>query len=158
MNFYHKFCNTILQNSFSFLTFETIIRVEQKKKCEIFEPMEKLTVTLKLTLTESWNEPQANKSSHQRCSIKKAIFENFAILTESTCISIKKRLQHKCFLVNFAKFFKNTYFHKYLRTAASKKLQKLQLAQDFTYFNTQILSDTPFNANKVYANIIDTKG
>ena len=36
------------------------------------------------------------------------------------CNYIKKRLQQKCFLANIAKNFKNTYFKKHLRTAASK--------------------------------------
>ena len=46
---------------------------------------------------------QTDKSSHRRCSIKKAVFENFAIFTEKhLCWSlffsfIKKRLQHRCF-------------------------------------------------------------
>ena len=31
---------------------------------------------------------------------------------------INKRLQHRCFTVNIAKFIKNTYFEEHLRTAA----------------------------------------
>ena len=36
-----------------------------------------------------------------------------------TCNFIKKRLQHRCFLVNIAKFFKSTYTEEHLRMAAS---------------------------------------
>ena len=34
------------------------------------------------------------------------------------CNSIKKRFKHKCFLVNIAKNFKNTYFEEHLQMAA----------------------------------------
>ena len=40
----------------------------------------------------------AVRSSHQRCSIKEGI------LRSQTCNFYKKRLWHRCFLVNFAKF------------------------------------------------------
>ena len=49
------------------------------------------------------------RSSHRRCSIKKAVIKNFGIFTGKhlkTCNLIKKRLQHKCFSVNIAKFLK----------------------------------------------------
>ena len=59
-----------------------------------------------------------SRSSHQRCSIKKAVLNNFAIFTgkhvsESlfnkiiglpACNLIKKRLQHRSFSVNIVKF------------------------------------------------------
>ena len=39
---------------------------------------------------------------------------------ENTCDGfIKKRIQHRCFLANIAKNFKNTYFEEHLRTAGS---------------------------------------
>ena len=55
-----------------------------------------------------------NRSSHQRCSIKKAVLRNFAKLTwKYLCQSLsffptllKKRLWLKCFPVNFAKFLR----------------------------------------------------
>ena len=44
---------------------------------------------------------------------------------------IKKRLQDRCFPVNIAKYFKNTYFEKQLQTAASvhsvSKLEKWEM-------------------------------
>ena len=61
------------------------------------------------------------RSSHQRYSLKKAIFKNFTIITgKHLCWSlslityiiyiiknfIKKRLKHRCILVNIAKFLK----------------------------------------------------
>ena len=55
-----------------------------------------------------------SRRSHTRCSIKKAVLKNFAILTRKhLCWNlffnkvaanfIKKRLQHRCFSVNIAK-------------------------------------------------------
>ena len=50
--------------------------------------------------------------SHQRCSIKKAVFRIFAIFTEKQlCL----RLRNRCFPVDV---FKDTYFEEHLRTAA----------------------------------------
>ena len=61
------------------------------------------------------------RSSHQRCSIKQTALENFAIFTgKHLCRSLffvkvaslrpetlfKKRLQHRCFLVNIKKFLR----------------------------------------------------
>ena len=49
------------------------------------------------------------RSSHRRCSIKKAAPNNFAIFTEKhlkACNFIKKRLQHKRFPVNNARFLR----------------------------------------------------
>ena len=52
-----------------------------------------------------------NRSSHQRCSIKKAVLKTFAIFTgKYLCWSLilinftKKGLQHRCFPVNITKF------------------------------------------------------
>ena len=36
------------------------------------------------------------------------------------CNFVKKRLQHRYFSVNIAKFSKNTYFEEHMRTAASE--------------------------------------
>ena len=62
-----------------------------------------------------------SRSSHQMCSIEKAVLKNFAIYTGKTpvlessfnrlvgfktCNFLKKRLQHRCFLVNIAKFLR----------------------------------------------------
>ena len=61
-----------------------------------------LTNTVYKKEKNSWFQSELDKSSHQRCSVKK------------TSNSIKKRLKHRCFLVKLAKFlrmpiFKNTY-------------------------------------------------
>ena len=45
---------------------------------------------------------------------------------------IKKRLQHICFPVKFAKFFKNTYFEEYLRPTASDNSRKLMVFLQIT--------------------------
>ena len=63
-----------------------------------------------------------SRSSHQRCSLEKAVFKNFAIFTGKHLLEslfIKVALQRRCFPVNIAKFnFKSTYFEEHLRTAA----------------------------------------
>ena len=60
------------------------------------------------------------RNSHQRCNIKKAVLRNVAISTGNTfarvsfgkvaglkaCIFVKKKLQHRCFPVNIAKFLR----------------------------------------------------
>ena len=68
-----------------------------------------------------------DKSSHQRCSIKR-LFLKFRIIHRKTpmlesffnkaCNFIKKGLQHRFFLVNI----KNTYFEERLPTAASEPI------------------------------------
>ena len=73
------------------------------------------------------------RSSYRKCSIKKAILKYFVIFTgkrlwwclffnqvagHQTCNFMKRRLQHRYFLVSFGKFYKNTYFEEHLRTAA----------------------------------------
>ena len=65
-----------------------------------------------------------DRSSHQRCSIRKGIFRNFAKFTgKHLCQSIffnkvaglrpatllKKRLWHRCFPANFAKFLRTPF-------------------------------------------------
>ena len=49
------------------------------------------------------------RRNHRRCSIKKAVLKNFAKFTGKqlkACNFIKKRLQHRCFPVNIAKFLR----------------------------------------------------
>ena len=70
-----------------------------------------------------------SRSSHQRCSIEKSVLKNFAIFTGKQLrwsldlqalrpATLFKRLQHRCFPVNIAKF---------LRTLILKKICKQQL-------------------------------
>ena len=74
------------------------------------------------------------RSSHQRCSIKKLVLKNFRKFTGKhlcwsiflineeglkACNFIKKRLQHRYFLLNFCDIFKNNYFEEYLQTTAT---------------------------------------
>ena len=61
------------------------------------------------------------RSSHWRCFMKKAVLKNFAILAGKlqSCNFIKKKLQQRCFPLNFAKTFKNNYFGEDMLTAAS---------------------------------------
>ena len=78
------------------------------------------------------------RSSHRRCSVKKVFLQIFLhISQENTCVGvsfnkltglkacnfIKKRLQHRCFSVKFAKFLrrilKKNYFDEYRQATAS---------------------------------------
>ena len=66
------------------------------------------------------------RSSHQRCSLKKAVLKKFAIFTRKhlslfnkvaglkACSCIKMRLQHRCFFVNIAKFVRTPLFTQQL--------------------------------------------
>ena len=54
-----------------------------------------------------------SRSSHRRCSVKKIFIKIYKISWENTCVGvvffknfIKKRLQHRCFPMKFAKFFR----------------------------------------------------
>ena len=44
-----------------------------------------------------------SRSSHRRCSVKKGVLKNFAIFTGK---HLRKRLQHRCFPVNIAKYLR----------------------------------------------------
>ena len=46
------------------------------------------------------------RSIHRRCSIKKLLLRISQYLLEDTCV--KKRLQHRCLPVNFAKFLRRS--------------------------------------------------
>ena len=56
----------------------------------------------------SWEIYELFRSSQRRYFMKKAVLKHFAIFTGKlqTCNFIKKRLQHRCFLVNVAKFLR----------------------------------------------------
>ena len=62
------------------------------------------------------------RSSHRRCSVKEGVLRNFAKIQENTCARasflitlqvsatlLKKRLWHRCFPVNFAKFLRHLF-------------------------------------------------
>ena len=65
-------------------------------------------------------QPSRCKSSHPRCSVRKGVFRNFAKFTgKHLCQSLflnkvafllKKRLWHRCFSVNFAKFVRASFY------------------------------------------------
>ena len=59
------------------------------------------------------------RSSQRRCSVKKGVLKNSQ---ESTCVgasflktSLKKGLQHRCFLMNFAKNLRTFFFIEHLQ-------------------------------------------
>ena len=68
-----------------------------------------------------------NRSSHRRCSVRKGVLRYFAKITgKHLCQSLifnkvaglrsatllKKRLWHRCFPVNFAKFLRTSFLQK----------------------------------------------
>ena len=70
------------------------------------------------------------RSSHRRCSVKKAALKKLTNFTEKhPCWSlflikllanfIKKRLQDRCFPLKLREIFKNIYFEEHLRIAAA---------------------------------------
>ena len=80
---------------------------------------------------------KAYRSSHRGCSVTKGIIRNFAKFTGKhlsqslffykaagleTCNFIKKRLRHRCFPVNFAKFLR-TPFTKHLWITSSNSMK-----------------------------------
>ena len=58
-------------------------------------------------ISKSWIEShllENYRGSHRRCSVKEGILKNVTNFTGKhllACMLIKKRLQHRCFLVNF---------------------------------------------------------
>ena len=102
------------------------------------------------------------RSSHQRCSIKKGVFRNFTKFTGNTCArvsfliklqALKKRLWHRCFPVNFAKFLRTPFygtplddcfwtfllfeFHVFLYSSFISFCKLFNLALDVYPFNDQ---------------------
>ena len=93
-----------------------------------------LKIILEIT---SWLYFLCVRSSHQRCTTKKAVFKNFAMFTRKflywslffkkvlglkACNFIKKKLQ-QVFSCECCEIFKNAYFEEHLRTAASVCVQ-----------------------------------
>ena len=75
--------------------------------------------TMKLyTSWAHWKNQCRTRSSHQRCSARKGVLRNSAKSTgKHLChtglrpaTSLKKRLWHRCFLVNFVKFLRTLFY------------------------------------------------
>ena len=79
--------------------------------------------------------PSVNKSSHRRCSTRKGVLRNFANFTGKhpyqslffnkvvglgPATLLKKRLQHRYFPVNFAKFLRTPFLIEHLQATASE--------------------------------------
>ena len=110
-----------------------------------------------------------NRSSHQRWSIKKGVLKNFAKFTGKTCATVsfliklqalslqlfKKRLWHRCFPVNIAKFsrapfFQNTSGQSLLKQHTSYNCKSSrQLKKTENFFKTLFLG---FKAKEVLIN------
>ena len=66
-----------------------------------------------------------NRSSYQRCSVRKGVLRNFAKFTENTCAwacnFIKKETLAQVLSCEFCEISKNTFFTEHLRATASAK-------------------------------------
>ena len=109
----------------------------QKQHCSIILCFVVAIYGCALTYHNQSKETSTNfKSSQQRCSIKESVLRNFLKSAgEHLCqslffnkvagikpaITLKKRLQHRCFLVNFPKFLKTPF----LQNTSGRLLLKL---------------------------------
>ena len=59
-----------------------------------------------------------SRTSHRRCSIKKAVLKNVEIFTVKQLCSSLRDTQAQVFSCQYCDIFKNTYFGEHLRTAA----------------------------------------
>ena len=106
------------------------------------------------TTTKKWEEPFAfsvemafarkkNRSSNQRCSFKNGVLRNFTkfagkdlcqslffnkVVGLSPATLLNKRLWHKCFPVNFAKFLRTTF----LQNTSGRLLLKKEVIENIT--------------------------
>ena len=96
-----------------------------------------------------------NRSSHQRCSIKKDVLSNFTKfkgkdLCQSLFLNKNADLRHRCFPVNFAQFLRTRFYRTPPATASdysySKKLRniytKISMTESFVsnFVNQQTLT------------------
>ena len=56
-----------------------------------------------------------DRSSYQRCSGRPEVFYKKGVPRNFACNFIKKRLWHRCFSVNFAKFLRTPFLTEHLR-------------------------------------------
>ena len=120
------------------------------------------------------------RSSHRRCSVKKAVPKHFANFAEKhLCWSpflvkvqvvrpatLLKRPQHRCFPVKFCEIFKNLYFEEYLQATASEEstISGLILRLSLTHFAPMLHFYTSWRHQKIvgffifrrYRNVIQT--
>ena len=88
---------------------------------------------------KGWKRMTFYRSSHQRCSMQKDVRRNFTKFTEKNLYQsltfnkvaglrpatlLKKRLWHRCFPVNFAKFLGIPFFTEHVRTIASSFIRR----------------------------------
>ena len=78
------------------------LAIFQRGKCVSKNVLTKMIKLLPVYMNDS-------RSSHQGCSMKQGVLRNFTKFTENTCARVSfliKRLRHRFFLVNFAKFLR----------------------------------------------------
>ena len=89
----------------------------------------KITNCLKhLAILELFGIVLKNRSSHQRCTIKKAVLKSLAVFTGSNCVGVSFLIKLQAsnaptqvFYCEYYESFKNIYSEDYLQTSASKK-------------------------------------
>ena len=102
----------------------------------------------------------------RRCSVRK-VFAKFRFVTNfakstgkqlcqscspQTCNFMKKRLWHWCFLVNFAKFFQNTFFYRApFAEAASVQLITFFTTTTIPYIRIVLMKYLVFFINPLHA-------
>ena len=96
----------------------------QKEPPEVFCKKEALKNFANFTCKNTCVGVSFDRSSHWRCSVGKVFLKILQISQENTCVGmlltkfvksfIKKRLQHRCFPVNFAKFLRTHFFNELL--------------------------------------------
>ena len=103
-------------------------------------PIKELDSQIKLVLTfyivfNRWNISK-DRSSHQRCSIRKGVLRNFAKFTgrhlcqslrPETCNFIKMETLTQVFSCEFCEISKNTFFTEHVWATASKKIQFISI-------------------------------
>ena len=131
--------NSPVQSMYSFVWFEKCLKVIS---------------TVKLFSSQRWNYVVTYRSSHQMCSVKKSVLRNFEKFTgKHLCQSIffnkvaglsprlspatllKKRLWHRCFPVNFAKFLRTPFLQN-----TSRRLLSIPNHVMFHHFDTIFMS------------------
>ena len=104
-----------------------------------------------------------NRSIHSRSSVRKSVLRNFANFTgkhQCQSLLLNKVVVLMCFPVNFAKFFKNTFFTEHLRTTSGLKKLKTshQLLRSTFLLRTFFLWGSYRKTWSCYMNFISLQG
>ena len=130
-----------------FFFFFTKSQIENLLEVKIFEKYAERYISK----VERWQTSKYHKALARRSSLKKLFWEilpnspetSYAVFSRpAVCNFIKKRLQHRCFPVNFVKFFTNSktppghYFHTDLIFCNISSYQNLDSGRAFVLLKT----------------------